>query len=112
MAKKQNAIGLSTLLLGFSVGTLGEQSLVDLDKVLKYEQPLKQELDENVEGGKFELGGDSMDESIWDNGGGFLNLDPIEDEDVVYVSDDEPEEDENESYTDMVTSLLTPISID
>lgn len=30
MAKKQNAVGLSTLLLGFSVGTLGEQTVMIL----------------------------------------------------------------------------------
>ena len=54
-----------------------------------------------------------MDSSLWDNGGGFLNFGKKEDKDekVVYVSSTDPEE-TNESYTDMVNSLLSPISAD
>ena len=96
MAKKQNAVGLSTLLLGFSVGTLGEQTVND-----------------KVEGTSIDFKSTDMDSSLWDNGGGFLNFDKKQDKDekVVYVSSTDPEE-TNESYTDMVNSLLSPISAD
>lgn len=113
MAKKQNAIGLSTLLLGFSVGTLGEQKPADVENIVKYAPPIKQEYEqERVEGSSLDLKSTSMDASLWDNGGGFLNIitDDKED-DVVYVSD-EDEDDGAESYTDMVSSLLSPLSMD
>ena len=114
MAKKQNAVGLSTLLLGFSVGTLGEQTVNDTENLVKYSTVVKEDLKaetDKVEGTSIDFKSTDMDSSLWDNGGGFLNFGKKEDKEVVYVSSTDPEE-TNESYTDMVNSLLSPISAD
>ena len=49
MAKKQNAVGLSTLLLGFSVGTLGEQTVNDTENLVKYSPVVKEDLKAETE---------------------------------------------------------------
>ena len=97
MVKKQNAVGLSTLLLGFSVGTLGEQTVNDTENLVKYSPVVKEDLKaetDKVEGTSIDFKSTDMDSSLWDNGGGFLNFDKKEDKDekVVYVSSTDPEE--------------------
>lgn len=110
MSKKQNAFGLSTLLLGFSVGTLGEQTIVDAEKVVKYSPVTNDDnIDDSLDGKSLDLNNTAIDASVWDEANNFLNFDSNkEEEKVVYVSNSTPDE-SNESYTDMVSSLLSAI---
>lgn len=111
MAKKNNAAGLSALLLGFSVGSLAEIRGADLEKVVNYTPQVETEEKETpktIEGASLDLTSTSMDASLWDTDGFFPGN--SKKEEVVYVPKNDPDS-QNESYTEMFNSLLEDIDI-
>lgn len=111
MAKKNNAVGLSALLLGFSVGTLGDVGGAEVEKMVNYTPQVGENKEEKqIEGASLDLKSTSIDASLWDNAGGFLATPNKKEDDVVYVAASNPES-ENESYTEMINSLLGNLDI-
>lgn len=111
MAKKNNAAGLSALLLGFSVGSLAEIRGADLEKVVNYTPQVETEEKETpktIEGASLDLTSTSMDASLWDTDGFFPGN--SKKEEVVYVPKNDPDS-QNESYTEMFNSLLEDLDI-